>query len=254
MVFDMHIGFKILLEKIGVLFFISIIFTACASQNPAYRNLTRKPVSVIETPSRVSQASSTVSQIDDEIDYFREIVLGSEYGLGALTVKKWRRNIRIEVSGHPTLQDLATLQRVITDLNNIIAPKIQIELTHGNGNVKLMFIPHDEFYQYEPPGIIFYGGFFRTWWHPTGEIYKGCVVIGSDHVDQHHRSHLIREELTQTLGLMNDSMKFKDSIFYQGNSEVTSFSSLDKRVIKRLYSSDIHAGMNSDQLYNALNK
>ncbi len=250
----MHFRLTTLAKKIVSLLFFCILLTACASQSTEYRKLILKNATKPAAVPLASQRTASLKHIDDEINYFMEIVLGSEYGMGDFTIKKWRTDIRVEVSGHPTLQDLSALKQVITDLNEVVQPEIHIALTRGHGNVKLMFIPHSEFYQYEPPGIIFYGGFFRTWWHPTGEIYKGCVVIGSDHIDQKHRSHLIREELTQTLGLMNDSMKFEDSIFYQGNSDVSSYSSLDKRVIKRLYSSEIHAGMNTYQIRELLNK
>ncbi len=55
--------------------------------------------------------------------------------------------------------------------------------------------------------------------------------------------HVLREELTQSLGLMNDSFKYKNSIFYQGNSEVTSYSDIDKQIIKILYSNRISPSM-----------
>jgi hypothetical protein len=46
---------------------------------------------------------------------------------------------------------------------------------------------------------------------------------------------LLREELTQSLGLGNDSNKYPDSIFYQDWSTVTSYSKLDIEIIKQHY-------------------
>jgi hypothetical protein len=49
------------------------------------------------------------------------------------------------------------------------------------------------------------------------------------------RKHVILEEITQSLGLANDSMRYPDSIFYEGESYITSLSKMDKEVIKMLY-------------------
>jgi hypothetical protein len=45
----------------------------------------------------------------------------------------------------------------------------------------------------------------------------------------------ITSEITQSLGLANDSMKYPDSIFYEGYSTTQQLSKIDKEVIKMLY-------------------
>lgn len=179
----------------------------------------------------------------DELNYFLEIALGSEYGVGDFALRKWTTDLRIEIFGQPTPQDLQTIQHVIDDLNSLIAPHIRMEIVPSEGNVQIYFIPESKFFNYEPPGIVYYGGFFWNWWNFAGEINRARVVIASDKVSQKLRSHLIREELTQILGLMNDSVKYEDSIFYQQYSETTVYSNLDRSVIKMLYNDDILPGM-----------
>ena len=68
----------------------------------------------------------------------------------------------------------------------------------------------------------FYVDVVRCNWFPTNE----AIVF---------KKNLLREELTQSLGLFNDSMKYPDSIFYQVWSETTEYSELDKEVIRRHY-------------------
>ena len=46
---------------------------------------------------------------------------------------------------------------------------------------------------------------------------------------------ILREELTQSLGLCNDSWKCPNSMFYQGWSNNTEFSDLDEEIIQMLY-------------------
>ena len=179
------------------------------------------------------------------LNYFLKIALGSEYGLGDFTIKKWDADIKIEIHGQPTEADLKTLSNVLSDLRELVAQKINIEIVDIDGNIQMYFIPQDEFYRYEPPGIVFYGGFFWNWWNYSGEIYKSRIVIAADRITQTHRSHLIREELTQALGLMNDAMDYEDSIFFQGYSEIGEYSALDRGIIKMLYDDRISPGMSS---------
>jgi hypothetical protein len=179
----------------------------------------------------------------NEIEYLLEVALGSEYGVGDYAVRKWTTDLEIELIGHPTAQDLQTVNEVIADLNELIGTQIRVRIVPANGNVQMYFIPEAEFYRYEPPGIVYYGGFFWNWWNFTGEIYRARVVIAADRVSQKHRSHLIREELTQILGLMNDSMRHKDSIFYQQHSLTDKFSPIDRSLIKMLYDKEILPGM-----------
>jgi hypothetical protein len=49
------------------------------------------------------------------------------------------------------------------------------------------------------------------------------------------QKHLLREELTQSLGLVNDSWKYKNSIFYQGWTTTTEYSDIDRELIDILY-------------------
>ena len=49
------------------------------------------------------------------------------------------------------------------------------------------------------------------------------------------QKHLLREELTQSLGFSNDSYKYENSIFQQRWTEVTEFSQIDKEIIKLHY-------------------
>jgi hypothetical protein len=49
------------------------------------------------------------------------------------------------------------------------------------------------------------------------------------------KKHILREELTQSLGLPNDSYDYPESIFYQGWTETTEYTELDKELIQMLY-------------------
>ena len=61
------------------------------------------------------------------------------------------------------------------------------------------------------------------------------MYIDTQRPDVSGQKHLLREELTQSLGLANDSYLFDDSIFQQSWTNVTKYSQMDKDIIRLLY-------------------
>jgi len=77
-------------------------------------------------------------------------------------------------------------------------------------------------------------------------------LIASQGITQQERSHLIREELTQSLGLFQDSWRYPGSIFYQGWTDITEYSDLDRATIRLLYDSRLAPGMAPSEALEAL--
>ena len=46
---------------------------------------------------------------------------------------------------------------------------------------------------------------------------------------------IIREEITQGLGLINDTYDYPESVFYHGRNFALKYTELDKEIIKKLY-------------------
>jgi hypothetical protein len=232
------------MDKLTCLFlgiFVSALIFSCTPEQSLLNHQTNP--SVIYTLKTNIGRDYMPPRNYEEIEYLLEVALGSEYGVGNYAVRKWATDLEVELIGQPTPEDLQTIREVIAALNELIGPEIRMRIVPVNGNVQMYFIPEADFYRYEPPGIVYYGGFFWNWWNFSGEICQARVVIATDRVNQKHRSHLIREELTQILGLMNDSMRYKDSIFYQQHSLTNKFSPIDRTVIKILYDKEILPGM-----------
>ena len=57
-------------------------------------------------------------------------------------------------------------------------------------------------------------GFVYIWWDDAGAITDAVMLISTTGITPEERAHLIREELTQSLGLLNDSSQYEDSIFH----------------------------------------
>ena len=189
----------------------------------------------------------------EEIDYFTEIALGAEFGDEIPVIKKWTNDIHIKVIGEPTVADLQTINNIIGDFNELISG-IKIKLVDKRENLTIIFSPESDFTSIDPNYVPTNYGFFWALWHDDNfVIYNASILISSADITQQERSHLIREELTQSLGLMNDSNKFKDSIFYQEWTDITEFSGIDRAVIKLLYLKNIKPGMSKEQVLEALN-
>lgn len=188
----------------------------------------------------------------EEMEYFFEIALGTEYGTSEANIKKWTENIKIMVQGAPTEVDSQTLNQIVDELNGILNG-IKLAVVSQNPNIEIHFLPESDFSLIEPNYVPTNYGFFWVNWSINGSIYHARILISTDHVTQQERSHLIREELTQSLGLMKDSYRYPDSIFYQGWTEVTRYLPIDSTVIEILYRSEIRPNMTGEEVVEVLN-
>ena len=201
--------------------------------------------------SQNTVGGKTNSYSEEELEYFLEIALGCEYGASQPIIHKWTNNIKIKINGTPTSEDLNSLNQVITELNSLISG-ISLDIVTNDQNIDIYFTIVDQFASilssYVPGNM----GFFMAWWDSNEAIYRAKILIAVDGVNQQERSHLIREELTQSLGIMKDSYRYKDSIFYQGWTDTINYSPIDCKIISLLYDSRLRPGMTQEQVMSAL--
>lgn len=181
------------------------------------------------------------------LDYFNEVVYGSEFSGGDAVVRKWNNDICVYVIGDAPKYLVMELEEVIGELNGLIKPlKIKQVNDQTEASLTLFFGRGDEYASIEPRAkehVAHNYGLFWVDWDENGVLTKASVYVDIYRAKSPRlQKHLLREELTQALGIMRDSYTHKDSIFYQGNSLVTSYSDIDKAVIKRLYSPDVEPG------------
>lgn len=176
---------------------------------------------------------------------FEAVAFGGEFSRdrGLQVIRKWVVDLRLSVAGRPTQTDLETLNRTILDLNGLIAPR-RIRLARQDANVTIHFAPTADFRRIEPNYVSGNRGFFFVWWNGRHEITRSRILIATDGITQPERSHLIREELTQSLGLMNDTWSDPASTFYQGWTATATYTERDRALIRLLYDPRIRPGMN----------
>ena len=181
------------------------------------------------------------------MDYFSAIALSSEYGEGGGDIKKWTTDVRIAVHGDPSKQDLATLDDVLADLNALIGP-IELAIVSSGANANIYFAPESEFTSIAQEYIPVNMGFFWTWWDGEGTITETRILVSTTDITQTERDHIIREELTQCLGLMNDSYAYEDSVFYQGWTSTMEYTSIDEDLVEMLYLPEVKPGMGAESV------
>lgn len=186
-------------------------------------------------PLAASECAEPLSHRDLADAYYQEIVKRTENGDIAFFPRRWAGHIRIQIHGDPNPDDLFELDHVVAELNELVAP-IQLELTGTDANLDLYFIPVNDFSETLSQYTSYNPGFHWVWWDDGGTIYRAVVLISTTNLSQSARNHIIREELTQSLGFLNDSAKYPDSIFYRGWSTTARFSELDRLIIQKHYS------------------
>lgn len=178
-------------------------------------------------------ATAAIASLSPEaLDYYQEIAHNSEYG-GGTGIRRWRSPLRIKIHGSPTSEDREALNQVIQDLKDLTP--LEIDIVGDRQNIDIHFEPTSQFpkllHEYVPGNQ----GFAWIEWGEDGAIVRSTILIGSEEPDQAVRSHLIREELTQSLGLLQDSDRYPDSIFFKGWTTTQKFSDLDRQIISLHY-------------------
>lgn len=189
----------------------------------------------------------------EEIAYFLEVGLGSEYGDARRILRKWRRDLVVGVVGMPAASDLQAVDRVIGELRDLQSSvDVRLAAEGEQPNVEIVFAPERTFHEYEPNYVPRNTSFFWVQWNGVGEIYHSRILLDTA-LDAELRAALLREEFTQSLGLLNTSSAYPESIFndHQG-FQPTMFAPIDERLVEMIFRPELLPGMNAMFIENLL--
>ncbi|MDX1495883.1 MAG: DUF2927 domain-containing protein [Longimicrobiales bacterium] len=177
-----------------------------------------------------------------EIDYFAEVAFGAEFGGATPLLRRWRTapGPQIRINGSPTPADLEMVDSVVAEMNRLTP--LDIQMVEDAPTVEMHFVPQDDFSQILPDAPDGNIGLVWVWWASDQYLFESVVLIATD-VAEDRRLHIIREELTQMLGLLRDSFRYPESIFYQNFSTVTEYLPIGRTVIELLYRPELEVGM-----------
>ena len=167
--------------------------------------------------------------------YFNEIALNTEFSGPRKTAYTWKTDMKIYVDGEKQEYLIDELTRIVDELNGIINPiEIKIVSSPSQANYTVYFGSRNNFKNKynlnDPQRLDNNWGYFEVY-ASSGVMYVDTYRNG----DKTTQKHLLREELTQSLGLFNDSYRYPESIFYQGWTSTTEFAPIDRELIDMLY-------------------
>jgi hypothetical protein len=153
-------------------------------------------------------------------------------------LKKWNQDVKIYVVGDKRDYLMSELKDIVSELNGLISTiDITIVSNQSDANLVVLFGSAQDYNEFDSGSVGYtddnYGLFIA---YGGEELTFATMYVDVNRTSTHEgQMHLLREELTQSLGLCNDSYDYPESIFYQGWTETTEYSDIDKEVIQMLY-------------------
>ncbi len=168
---------------------------------------------------------------------FFESAFQGEYGdTDRSAIIRWAQPVVIYMQGHYTGEDVAALATLLYDLseNVLHLPQLTLTTKPDGANVTVSFVPYDEMSQavtgYEKGNVGF------VWVNYDNYAITGAeIAISSTNTSQKGRDAIIREEIVNMLGLLNDITCTRKSIICQKGKTVTNLSSIDYEMLNLLY-------------------
>lgn len=187
-------------------------------------------------------------------NYFKEVALGSEFGDTPQNIRKWNSDMRVFMKGDEIPYMETELEEIISELNQLLDP-INITMVENELDANyIVYLGSSDNYAAEiesnaSPYVDQNLGFFWVYWDSADNINRGSMYVDVfEVVDQDAQRHLLREEFTQSLGLMNDSEENPSSIFFANWTTTTEYAPVDEEIIQLLYNTPIEAGMDGTQV------
>ena len=189
------------------------------------------------------------SQVDDTLSYYKEICFKREFQSDLTIPLRFYKDIKIYANGdiNDDLRD--ELNKIVSELDGLIQTvnisivdsweesNVHVYLGGVNDFIKQLNTSKEDKKHKKMRLEDNWGMFWISHCSKNNISYSRVFVDTERTSTDEERKHLLREELTQSLGLTNDSNKYPKSIFYSNWVEDTiEYTDMDKAIIKRHYS------------------
>lgn len=195
-----------------------------------------------------------LSEYDIEvIEYFKDIALGFEFGNASSITRKWNSDLKIFVGGAPNAQLLDELERIKIEINELATDGFQVNIVNDSlqSNYYIFLGTGTEYAQLYPSqtGLVDSNwGLFSVFWNANNKFTSGHMYVDISRANLTEQKHLLREELTQSLGLAIDSQEYLESIFQSSWTTTNEYAEIDRDLIRLLYHPDMEVGLNENQV------
>lgn len=187
------------------------------------------------------------------IDYFQDIALGFEFGSASAITRKWADTMKIYVGGSPSAELLNELEMIRGEINDLVTDGffMQIVADSVQSNYYIFLGTADEYVAINPSQkdlVASNWGLFNVFWNGSNELNRGSMYVDTDRANPTEQRHLLREELTQSLGLAKDSDQYPESIFQAAWTRTTEYAMIDRDLIRLLYRPEVTSGLDATQV------
>ena len=207
----------------------------------------------IESPGQVK-----IDYDENFKDVFFDVSLNTVFGDENVRIKKWEQNVKIFIK-NPDQKILIDEFEKIKDEINELSGTISLERVYdeAQANFVIFFSNEEEYSNYEKKVKKRYlkNNWAYNWikWNSNSEIYEASMYVDIFRIeDIACQKHLLREKLTQSLGMISHCDKYENSIFFNKWRCTTSYSKMDKDLIRLFFSPQIKTGMNMAQICESL--
>jgi hypothetical protein len=219
---------------------------------------------------KVFKVSYVLSEYEYKLlSYFNEVALNSEHSDNPHRVIKWKEPMILFISKDEDFDiQMKSIYKTINNINELATDDFRIELTNDIlkcnailylcNKERLSELNYD-FYKelsddidYEISGLAYVEFSWETY-----IIDKAFIYIDTEDPINVQESTIL-EELTQSIGLLNDSMTYSNSIFYKNKTGeknvLNEYTKMDVDVIRLLYHSKMEPGLNFTQVKKVIKK
>lgn len=240
------------LRSVLLLLIVVISFCSCSSSSSNEDDIFMPEKEQIKEEQKQEEIKSLTVFQRQTISYFKDIALGFETGSASKVIRRWSEPMKIYAYGEVSTKMDSTLNAIILEINELTGENFTTERvdTIEESNYELYVGPYTEFIKLYPQlenQATQNWGIFSLQLN-VYEITSGVMMVDTERPNLVEQQHLLREELTQSLGLAQDSAKYFDSIFQIEWTRVTEYSQIDKELIQLLYHPDMKLGLDVDEV------
>lgn len=200
-----------------------------------------------------SPTGNPLPPVDELVGYFDTIVFGSEMGPAFVStvIAKWPDEaLTVSLEQRATKGHLGFVSTHLAALGRLTGKKFNGTKTPESAAIRVLFLRRHEMAAIQGPNIdtsavrkaaAAGGCYFLSWKQPESRIVKAVIVVNVERHPAHINSCLL-EELTQSLGLPNDSDAIRPSIFSDSDNLVE-LAPHDALLVRTLYDPRMKAGL-----------
>ena len=198
-----------------------------------------------------AEQAATLPPVSELVRHFDTIVFGSEFGPDSPIVVKWdKAKLRVSLEKRATKRHLGFVQAHLDVLTDLTGLRFEGARDPEAADIRIFFVRRAEMGRIRgpniDPGIVAAaaaggGCFFITVADPPERFIKAFIVVNVER-DEARTNSCLLEELTQSLGLINDSDDLRPSIF-SDRDVLFAPSATDEILLRTLYDPRMKPGM-----------